>query len=74
MSMMAFQQSCSVTVCGVRCQACGASSRQRVYTLRGVYSADLISISESLIIYTPVHYSNLTGFIYTTWNKNKIKF
>lgn len=40
----------------------------------GIYNADMISISESLIIYTPVHYSNLTGFIYTTWNKNKIKF
>lgn len=26
------------------------------------------------IIYTPVRYSNLTGFIYMTWNKNKIKF
>lgn len=74
MSMAVFQQSCSVSVCGVQRQACGHPLGSTSTLCVGVFNADMISISESLIIYTPVHYSNLTGFIYTTWNKNKIKF
>lgn len=66
MSMAAFQQSRSVTVCGVQRQACGCPLGSASTLCVGVYNADMISISESLIIYTPVHYSNLTGLIYTT--------